>query len=468
VLRFCRSFTATINSGLIPILAFSLSLASLRAQADTVRPITSGPQALTLLAQKLSSAEYSIDMMAYIFAPCDVSGKLLTRILVERAKAGVKIRLLIDANNSTTAERAAFTEFMRTKAVTIKYFNSATSKIEFTSNNRIHAKFTVIDRKLYFIGGRNIQDPYFGLNSTLNFVDRDALVEGASAQEASDGFEILWQSSLTFRPSAPTAGALKAFNDSCLSQKPLDQAASSFVNARMNSAWATGYACRDVSFYVDDPAFANGGMPDYQNETSQQEYLSGERWMKKHTSRHVLETLATAKQSVLIENWLYIPLWRVKTTLDELRAHNVKITIYSNFQSDAGPSADYLAHRAQVENSVGSMHINLISGKSGLSDAWDLTPKGPSAFWRIHSKMAVIDGSHSIIGSYNMDPRSYHTNVESAMIALNCPDLAKALLADAKYMEDLSRFDPCENTPASCPLEISAFDKSLANLMDLF
>jgi putative cardiolipin synthase len=449
------------------VLSFTLFIFSESvASADTVRPITSGPEALTTLVRELSKAERSIDMMAYIFAPCDSSGKLLTKVLVNRAQANVRVRLLIDANHAATAERAAFTEYMRLNRIEVRYFNRATSLIEINSNNRIHAKFTIIDGRRYFVGSRNFQDPYFGLSSSTNFIDRDVLVEGASTREALSGFEILWQAQLTFSEPQPNGQAYQNFANSCLQTTTRDKALASFVRTQVKKPASVSFQCRDVRFYVDNPAFADNQFPDLGSEPLQDEYLSGQRWQLKQTSRNVLATFALAKINVFIENWLYIPLWRVQNTIDELRKNGVSVTVYSNFSSDAGGGADLLAHRAQTNDSNGSVKVHLISSRSGMNNSWLLTPK--SASWIIHSKIAVIDSRHSVVGSYNMDPRSYHTNVESAMIAKDCPDLAKALLSDAKYLERLNRIDPCEASPASCPLNISASDRELARLMDLF
>jgi putative cardiolipin synthase len=54
----------------------------------------------------------------------------------------------------------------------------------------------------------------------------------------------------------------------------------------------------------------------------------------------------------------------------------------------------------------------------------------------MHSKYAVIDGRRSLVGSYNLDPRSEKLNSESAMV-FEQPELS-GRLRDAFFYNDLS------------------------------
>jgi len=54
----------------------------------------------------------------------------------------------------------------------------------------------------------------------------------------------------------------------------------------------------------------------------------------------------------------------------------------------------------------------------------------------MHSKYAVIDGRRSLVGSYNLDPRSEKLNSETAMV-FEQPELS-GRLRDAFFNNDLS------------------------------
>jgi phosphatidylserine/phosphatidylglycerophosphate/cardiolipin synthase-like enzyme len=52
------------------------------------------------------------------------------------------------------------------------------------------------------------------------------------------------------------------------------------------------------------------------------------------------------------------------------------------------------------------------------------------ARWGLHAKTMVIDGVHSLISSYNLDPRSEHWNHELALACFDQPALANYILSD--------------------------------------
>src|SRR5690606_29961747 len=94
-----------------------------------------------------------------------------------------------------------------------------------------------------------------------------------------------------------------------------------------------------------------------------------------------------------------------------------------------------------------------------------LTP-GDGGQWHLHSKSMVRDHKDVWFGSYNIDPRSYHTNLENGVFVKDCPALAKLIEDDYKemvraYEADLRNCRTCrgESTRLN-PLEaVGAFFK---------
>ena len=64
-------------------------------------------------------------------------------------------------------------------------------------NYRTHRKLFIVDNKYYIIGGRNIADEYFDLDTRYNFLDRDILFTGKSVTKMTKNFEQFWNSPLT-------------------------------------------------------------------------------------------------------------------------------------------------------------------------------------------------------------------------------------------------------------------------------
>ena len=50
------------------------------------------------------------------------------------------------------------------------------------------------------------------------------------------------------------------------------------------------------------------------------------------------------------------------------------------------------------------------------------------ARWGVHAKRAVFDKKHTLVGTYNIDPRSANLNGELVIICKDSPELAEATL----------------------------------------
>src|SRR5690606_17670850 len=117
----------------------------------------------TALEQAIAAAEHRIHVQFYIWRGDD-TGKRMIELLTERARAGVKVRLLYDDFGSIGTPlrhfeplRAAGGEIARYGAVRIR-FARPRGRLDF----RNHRKLVCIDGKLGFTGGINIGDEYRG------------------------------------------------------------------------------------------------------------------------------------------------------------------------------------------------------------------------------------------------------------------------------------------------------------------
>lgn len=453
-----------LNYRLIYLFCALMTLAAI-AQADTIRILDSGKNSLLAMASLIDSARSSIDVTTYIFQPCDRAPKTLLAKLIEASeRRHVKVRLLIDAFESRDISRGAFTESMRRHGIEVRYYNSSVSKMNPASNFRTHGKLLLIDGKRYISGGRNWSDQYFGLDSGVKFFDRDLDVEGPSARDAQATFHRLWSARASFVEDAPTARETKSFEARCLSPDKTDSQVAQFIQAKSARSLPNAdiYRCGDTRFYFDHPEFYDADAasegPSPFNDPN--EYLQGMRWTLKETTRAVFDLLRLSQKSVFIENWAYLPSTKFENLLLALRERSVRIRVYSNFVSDAGPSMDILAHRAAARDNTGSEKVRLISTQSPLADRWELTPKDSKSTvsgWLIHSKVMTIDGVHALVGSFNFDPRSYSSNLETAVIVKNCPALAERLGRDEKALESVLRHDACAKKNSTCSKPEASF-----------
>ena len=134
----------------------SLSRPPIRAEiaGNRLELIESGEERLRTLLELIGSAEHSIKMLMYMFN-ADHVGVVVRDALVEAAKRGVEVRLLIDGFGS--AARAEFFTPLNKAGGEECVFNPSYGRRYLLRN---HQKLVIIDDKAAIIGGANIDDTY--------------------------------------------------------------------------------------------------------------------------------------------------------------------------------------------------------------------------------------------------------------------------------------------------------------------
>lgn len=138
------------------------------AQATTGLPPTSATRASLLidggakydaLLRDVAAAQEHVHLEYYIFYP-DRTGTALRDALVERARAGVKVRLLLDAVGSGKTARSFFEEMLAAGGELAWFHPSRLLQVWKRPwlNLRSHRKIVVIDGRVAYTGGINITD----------------------------------------------------------------------------------------------------------------------------------------------------------------------------------------------------------------------------------------------------------------------------------------------------------------------
>jgi cardiolipin synthase len=112
------------------------------------RLYTTSKRAWTAMLSAISSAQNSIYIEMYIFLDDTASSHDFIGKLLQKAKTGVRIIIVADALGSASL-----------KSTTIKALRSAGVEVLFFSHwlRRTHRKIIIIDKKLAFLGGVNIE-----------------------------------------------------------------------------------------------------------------------------------------------------------------------------------------------------------------------------------------------------------------------------------------------------------------------
>ncbi|NTV97363.1 MAG: phospholipase D family protein, partial [Thiobacillus sp.] len=236
-----------------------------------IRPLLDARDAFAARILLARAAERSLDVQYYIWHP-DMSGTLMFEALREAAERGVRVRLLLDDNNTAGLD-PTLAALDAHANIEVRLFNpfpvrGPTALGYLTDfprlNRRMHNKSFTADNQATIVGGRNIGDEYFGADEEVAFVDLDVLAVGPVVREVSQDFDRYWASASAYpvdrllAPVAPERLAELAGQASLIERTPEARA---YVEAVQASPFAGPLATGTVPFewaathlVSDDPA----------------------------------------------------------------------------------------------------------------------------------------------------------------------------------------------------------------------
>ncbi len=131
---------------------------------NDIEIITSGQRKFDLLREDILAARESIHIEYFHFGN-DKGSKAIKRLLMQKAREGVKVRFLYE-NIANFPIASAYYNAMRKAGVeVVKFTNPRMHLLDLATklNYRNHRKIVVIDGKIGYTGGMNINDHYFRL-----------------------------------------------------------------------------------------------------------------------------------------------------------------------------------------------------------------------------------------------------------------------------------------------------------------
>lgn len=130
-----------------------------RTSASDVRFLIDGAAKFDALLADIAAARTHVHLEYYIYEP-DRTGAALRDALVERARAGVKVRLLLDAVGAANAPRRFFKPLLDAGGELAWFHRLRFGRVWQRPwlNMRTHRKIAVIDGRIAYTGGMNITD----------------------------------------------------------------------------------------------------------------------------------------------------------------------------------------------------------------------------------------------------------------------------------------------------------------------
>ncbi len=131
--------------------------------ADRVELLCNGGQTLSAMLDAIARAKRQIFLETYIFSE-DSTGQRFARALTERARAGIAVWVVYDADGSRGTPRRFFDE-MRSQGIHVFEFHPI-HRLSYglRLRQRNHGKLLLVDGRVGFVGGLNLAREYAPLD----------------------------------------------------------------------------------------------------------------------------------------------------------------------------------------------------------------------------------------------------------------------------------------------------------------
>ena len=402
-----------------------------------VFPLADGRDAFAARLLLAEMAERTLDVQCYIWAD-DRTGNLMFKALRDAAARGVRVRLLLDDNNTTGLDEL-LAELDAQANLEVRLFNPMRFRrlrwinylADFSrSNRRMHNKSLTADAAAVIVGGRNVADTYFDATDDIVFADLDVLAIGPVASDVAFDFERYWNSD----SSCPARRLLPRLTP--VRRARVAERADQLVRSPVAAAYLQ--AVRELPLVQQ---LLTGELP---FEWASVQLLSDDP-VKLHTRAGRRQQVSFGIESIVgdaathfdLISAYFVPTARGVEVLVELSRRGVAIRVLTN---------------SLATTDVEVVHAGYAKWRKALLRAgielreWRLAPlaapkhkriggrprwagsAGRGSVASLHAKTFAVDRCRVFIGSFNFDPRSAYLNTELGFV-IDSPALAASIEA---------------------------------------
>ncbi len=159
----------------------------------TVKLCTTGEQRFETMQAMLAGAEHSIYLSTFIYHD-DTVGQQILNTLIERARAGAKVRLLMDGLGSLHTRARFFKPLVEAGGQFAFFMPVLHRPFRGRTNLRNHRKITIVDNRIVMAGGANIGNEYMGPQSYADrWKDLAFTLEGPAVRHWLNVFARDWE-----------------------------------------------------------------------------------------------------------------------------------------------------------------------------------------------------------------------------------------------------------------------------------
>jgi cardiolipin synthase len=358
---------------------------------NRIDALIDGPETFDAIESALRSARHHIHLETFIFGAGDV-GQRFANVLAQKRKEGVEVRVLYDSIGSRDTPKSFFDE-LRRQGVEIREFrptNPVKTPRIWDIHNRDHRKIIVVDGEVGFTGGINIDSTY--------------------------------SSASTSRP-GPKRGIEDGWRDTHLRIKgpAVKQLQTLFAESWAEAGERTEFRAEDGYFPEVRPAGKALVTIVGNDSESDDRSLYGT----------YLAAFTHASKRLWITHAYFAPNEELLTAMTDAAHRGVDVRLVVPAFTDS----------RIVLNATKSTYTRLLKNGVRIFELKDAL---------LHAKSAVVDGTVSIVGSANLDMRSFLHNNEVNAIVVN-RDFGR-------HMEEVFERDE----RASRPVELSRWEERSA------
>jgi len=396
-------------------------------QKTGVYVLEDGDGAMVTRAWLSEYAEKTIDVQYFIFSTDNV-GLIACDYLVRAADRGVKVRILVD-DIMVEATGEEILTMDSHKNISVKIYNPGVNlgknifkkifkySTDFRSaNQRMHNKSFIVDGKVAITGGRNVADEYFDYNHEYNFRDRDVLLLGNVTKDMESSFNEFWNNSL----SVPVSDLIKVKQietDKVAKFQKLHEYACNpenfwpqvrqkiqklpfafkAIQESGNLIWL------DSVFFVTDIPGKNDGKNGLQGGGISTDAL--------------IKLVQQAKYSIDIQSPYLITTALGQNLFRDAVNRGVKVRILTNSLSSTDNLEAFSGYQ-QERKALLKTGVRIFEFRPDAEERYKIMTGALQSklqfkpIFGLHAKSMVVDGKITVIGTFNLDPRSANLNTE--------------------------------------------------------